>query len=263
MSDAARLRRMARALRDSRTGAHADPAHSRAVIVDPSKAEQLSSDRRPLGHADGGHVHAVDAWAASDATRRAALRGFVERLVGVHSSVRSSAIDPRLKPPASSMPKAMRVSEARPALDTSAPGAGGATIEDRVSALPAIPLPAALSPRGAVPPGQRSHQPILRSPSKRTRAASAAPPMEDDDSQLYEARIKPTSIVISSTWRWPPGTPTSRRCPAGGSRPKRATTARSASFRLERLDEARAALLPFAAGSSAPIDKPNAGVCFR
>jgi hypothetical protein len=175
MIDQARLARMARALRQARTGRHADPARSRGDIL---LAVERGRRRRHVA------VRAVTllvasfllstAWAASDPARRAAFRGVITQWLRIEPNARLNT-DPLRSPSASAYRLPAR---------SEAPAPAEALLPPLVpSATPASS--AVTSRRQGEPRASRAIGHLGTAASAPSIAGLDALPQEDEDNRLY------------------------------------------------------------------------------
>jgi len=248
MTAQVRLTRMARALRQTRTGHHEDPSRSRGDIL---LAIERRRHRRHLAVRATTLLVALfvlsSAWAASDPGRRAALREIVQQWLSAapkggtvtgnaHRGARESAT-------ASSA--------------VSAPMEPSAAQED-VTPGEIVPPPVALDPVPAPPDNASPPRAVPRAVptshrlnAKTTAApvvAPAPPSKDDEDNRLYEIahlahfRRQDPALALSAWNAYLGAMPDGRFTTEA--RYNRALCL----IRLGRTGEARAALEPFAAG---------------
>lgn len=237
MTDADRLRRMARALRESTTGAHGAPDDSRALILKACERRRKHTRLLIRVFSPLAAIFLLSsAWAASTPAGRIVLRALIERAFQAETSA-GPAAGARPTPVALPSAPAMPMPEAERRELAGAPE------------YQEVPVPPATSSLG----GHRSPAPDQKSPSRlRSRVAAApssAPPTEDPDNRLYEVAHQvhfhedDAARALAAWDAYLAAMPNGRF--SVEARYNRALCL----VRLGRMREAREALLPFARGS--------------
>jgi hypothetical protein len=250
MNDVDRLKSLARALRENHTGLHPDPSRSRRAIL----AEVSTRPRRKLRLAWVGPIAAVlgvsSAWAAAQPLQRFAWIRSIERVFGsFHSAeIADVPVEKTSRP---------TVNAALPVNATSAVTSAPEEAPSSFTPSPAAPIvprarPAAtVSARPAVvastttEPARAEHRPTAAEPS--AQKVTPALPIDEGDA-LYEAAhvahfVQKNPQRALDAW----GAYLAKR-PSGPFAPEANYNRALCLVRLGRLDEARAALRPFAQG---------------
>jgi hypothetical protein len=252
MSDIGQLSRMARALRESRTGQHAHPNASRTVILTEAANKRR---RRRIGVAWLVPLAAVlvisTAVAGVGPARRVAWKQYLERLVGGDRSAPIAAAANHAAVPAAPLAEPGLPEDGAPMLASDrAPAEVKEPTETNAAEIrPAAPRPARVAKVAKRAESQEATKPTASSDEPVNRPAPSAPAVQPDDDGLLYARAheahfvqRNASAALTAWDAYLAARPEGRF--ALEAKYNRALCL----VRLARLDEAKAALEPFRDG---------------